>query len=76
MRAREQQWLGEETEEEEREKQKLGTEEKKKSEEDTKKHTSAISKFLRMYWIKDLVREKEMKMEKVDDPMIPSGWIV
>ena len=27
-------------------------------------------------WIKDLVREKEMKMEKVDDPMFLNGWIV
>ena len=27
-------------------------------------------------WIKDLVSEKEMKMEKVDDPMVSNGWIV
>ena len=25
-------------------------------------------------WIKDMEREKEM--EKVDDPMVPNGWIV
>ena len=27
-------------------------------------------------WINDLVREKEMEMEKVDDLMVSDGWII
>ena len=27
-------------------------------------------------WIKDLVKEKEIEMEKVDNSIVPNGWIV
>ena len=37
-----------------------------------------VGSTIQLFWIKDLVREKkmEMEMEKVDDPMVPNGWIV
>ena len=34
-----------------------------------------FDEILGCVWIKDLVMEMEMEMEKVGDPMVPNGWI-